>query len=101
MTPSVHRYMTARTFRRALDTHGPAHPATYAAFARAVVAWAGRIRAPRTMDTVDPPTALAVAYGRALHRANGFLVENRHARKHPAPSPVDDLLEIEGMSDAA
>lgn len=101
MTPSFRRFKTARAFRCALETHGPEHPATYAAFARAVVAWTGRIRAPKSMDTVNPPAKLAVAYGRALHRADGFPVENRHDRKRQPVNPIDDLIEIEGMSDAA
>lgn len=79
MTPSVNRWRTERALKLAREQHGDDHPATYAAFARAVVAWNGRIRVP--FDTRNPPTELAVAYGRALHRADGHYVENRCARR--------------------
>lgn len=78
MNKSIERWRTERALRVARQTHGDDHPATYAAYARAVVAWNGRIRFP---FRYNPPSALALAYARALHRATGARVENRSERR--------------------
>ena len=78
---NITRENTARRLRECRARFGDDHPATYAAFARAVVAWCGRLG--NTAPVVGPegPSAeCKIAYGRALHRADGHLVENRHRR---------------------
>lgn len=47
MSPSVRRARTARELSRRVERFGQYHPATFAAYARAFVAWQGRIRPPR------------------------------------------------------
>jgi len=59
VSPTVERTRTDRALRLARATHGDAHPATWAAFGRAVIAWgdprnvSGREALRRAYDGLD------------------------------------------------
>lgn len=76
-----------RTQRLVLDRRkqfGDFHPATFAAYGRAFVAWDGGIRAPAIDKLSDPEkTLLFDAYVRAHLRATGYDgCGNRRMRSH-------------------
>lgn len=92
MSPSVMRNRTARELRRARSTYGDGHPATWAAYGRAIAAWGSAVRlralAPAMVQTIEPRSSTAIellniantASARALRP--GF--ENRHSRRRRA-----------------
>ncbi len=94
-SPSVRRYRTKRKLDELIHEHGHYHPATFAAYARAFVAWDGVIRPPRhgyeEVKTKIPDLApaeygelvgeLNAAYTRAQLRAYGDAgYKNRSSR---------------------
>lgn len=90
MSPGVRRARTLRTLTQRVNTFGRYHPATFAAYARAFVAWNGRVKPPRCEDASH--CGLAAAYTTAQLRAygaNGW--SNRHRRKHEARRHVEAM----------
>ncbi len=82
------RLRTERVLRVARDRFGEYHPATFAAYGRAFVAWSGRVRPPRLDGRYDldptavPRDALCSAYTVAQLRAYGEAgAGNRSARR--------------------
>lgn len=85
MSPSILRARTAHALRRARATYGDEHPATWAAYGRAIAVW-GRNRiaalAP-SFDAVSRSAAIAIANTAGLRlRASGF--DNRRMRARRA-----------------
>lgn len=82
MSPSVLRVRTERALRHARATHGDRHPATWAAYGRAVAAWGrkrlGSLALEGEADLVLIHTA-AIAEERVSARP-GYA--NRRARRH-------------------
>lgn len=84
MSPTRKRLRTQRELLACRAQFGVFHPATFAAYGRAFVAWDGRIKPPTFEDSVsfEVRTACCHAYTTAQIRAyrhDGY--ENRHVRR--------------------
>lgn len=82
---AARRRMTAAILSLRIAQHGDFHPATFAAYGHAFVAWQGRIKPPRTPDDLSQRDfdALMRAYTMAQLRAYGGSkgIGNRHHRR--------------------
>lgn len=83
--------LTQHRLKRMRQEHGDLHPATFAAYGRAFIAWGGSIKPPESFNTVAGPLriALASAYTVAQLRATGSAGhDNKAERKHQARKAV-------------
>lgn len=112
MSPGVRRARTLRTLTQRVNAFGQYHPATFAAYARAFVAWNGRVKPPaldpedvmKTISMADgAPAAInklgwlgracPAAYTTAQLRAYGAEGwSNRHRRKRERRRAAADLV---------
>jgi len=80
MTTTIARIRASNALRFARRKYGEFHPATFAAYGRAFVAWEGRVRPPH-LDDAPNPAPLTHAYTTAQLRAYGQAGHDNRSRR--------------------